>query len=72
MISTNNSNVNIMEVDIIAILPPEGPPACFPRVGNICRLCVFKPFEPRPDSQIQVVLEGAVSTPSDFFKSDNC
>lgn len=57
---------------ITATLPPVGPPACLPMVDNTCRLYVFKPFEPRPDSQLQVVLEGAVSTPSGILKSDNC
>lgn len=57
---------------ITATLPAVGPPACLPMVDNTCRLYVFKPFEPRPDSQLQVVLEGAVSTPSGILKSDNC
>lgn len=60
--------------DLTASLPPVPPanPACLPVVGNTCRLYVFKPFEPRSDSQTQVVLEEAVSTPSGILNSDNC
>lgn len=62
-----------MERDVAAILHPVGTPPLPPAPLGLAifAACVFKPFEPRPDSQIQVVLEGAVSTPSDIFKSDN-